>query len=45
MYEGYADTWENRDESSNFEQGFDIDMVKEDVRPSVEKELEKEGTP
>ena len=42
MYEGYADTWENRDESSNFKQGFDIDMVKEDVRPSVEKELENE---
>lgn len=42
MYENYADTWENKDESSNFEQNYDVDMVKEDVRPAVEKELEKE---
>lgn len=39
FYEKYNDTWANKDESDNFNQNYDTDMVKKEILPDVEKEF------
>ncbi|EER08675.1 conserved hypothetical protein [Perkinsus marinus ATCC 50983] len=37
----YADTWETRDESSNYEQHYDVELTRGKVFPVVEEEVQK----
>lgn len=39
FYEGYNQAWANKDESDNFEQNYDTEMVKKEVLPDVELEF------
>eukprot|EP01116_Phalansterium_solitarium_P018485 TRINITY_DN4902_c0_g1_i1.p1 TRINITY_DN4902_c0_g1~~TRINITY_DN4902_c0_g1_i1.p1 ORF type:complete len:633 (+),score=286.29 TRINITY_DN4902_c0_g1_i1:138-2036(+) len=40
-FETYTNVWANRDESSNFAQKFDPELVKEQLRPTVIEEIRK----
>jgi len=42
FYDQYNKDWANRDETDNYEQGYDIEMAKDEVRPSVEEEFKAE---
>ncbi|EDV25409.1 uncharacterized protein TRIADDRAFT_24164, partial [Trichoplax adhaerens] len=39
---GYNDIWKNRDESNNFQQKHDVELVKEGLRGEVEEEVRKQ---
>ncbi|XP_075925316.1 dynein regulatory complex protein 11-like isoform X2 [Petromyzon marinus] len=38
----YTDVWQNRDESNNFSQKFNAELVKEEMRKKVENEIRKQ---
>ena len=42
FYNEFNDTWANRDETDNHEQGFDKEMAREEVLPLVKKEYQTE---
>ena len=42
FYEEYNKDWANRDEHDNKKQAFDRNMARDEVMPTVEKELKKE---